>query len=77
MNTFKSRFDSGPIFFLSSINVLAGIIGKYHVAPAPVYQFDFDASSTHHDINQVGRNITCMRQYMRQFLQESKYNDTR
>nr|KAG5687627.1 hypothetical protein BaRGS_020028 [Batillaria attramentaria] len=61
---------------LAQHNIRTGIVGKYHVAPASVYRFEYDASSARYDVDQVGRNITCMRQHVRQFLQQSR-NDTR
>nr|KAG5693012.1 hypothetical protein BaRGS_005636 [Batillaria attramentaria] len=45
-----------------------------HVEPDSVYKFEFDASSEVFNIQQVGRNITFMKEKVRQFLQ---VNDSR
>ena len=46
-----------------------GIIGKYHVAPRNVYDFDYFRTSP---LNQVGRNITHIKELLRGFLNEAK-----
>lgn len=48
--------------------VRTGIIGKKNVAPDSVYSFDFEATEETHSVNQVGRNITLIKQLVRQFL---------
>ncbi|KAK7478227.1 hypothetical protein BaRGS_00030485 [Batillaria attramentaria] len=71
-----SSFDnvqSLPVI-LSQHGVRTGIIGKKHVEPDSVYKFEFDASSEVFNIQQVGRNITFMKEKVRQFLQ---VNDSR
>lgn len=59
---------------LSEHGVRTGIIGKRHVKPDSVYKFEFDASDAVYDLQQVGRNITFMKEKMKQFLAS---NDTR
>ncbi|XP_063962051.1 N-sulphoglucosamine sulphohydrolase-like [Lytechinus pictus] len=54
---------------LGKAGVRTGIIGKKHVGPESVYPFDY--SKTPEDgypIMQVGRNITLIKQYAREFL---------
>ena len=48
-----------------------GIIGKKHVGPREVYQFDFEETEENNHINQVGRNITYIKELVRRFLQET------
>jgi len=55
---------------------ISGIIGKKHVGPDAVYKFDYEVTEENHPLNQVGRNITNMKHYVREFLSQSK-NDTR
>ena len=46
-----------------------GIIGKKHVGPADVYKFDFEATEKNgYSLDQVGRNITKMKELVRKFL---------
>lgn len=53
-----------------------GIVGKKHVGPELVYPFDFSQTEDTHHIMQIGRNITLMKNYVHQFLQQSA-KDTR
>ncbi|CAL1537720.1 unnamed protein product [Lymnaea stagnalis] len=55
---------------LSKNGVRTGLIGKKHVAPPTVYKFDFERS-TGFDLDQVGRNITYMKEFVREFLLET------
>ncbi|XP_045158345.2 N-sulphoglucosamine sulphohydrolase-like isoform X1 [Mercenaria mercenaria] len=61
---------------LDKHNIRTGIVGKKHVGPDTVYKFDYEVTEEHYNLNQVGRNITCMKEYIRKFLQDSK-NDSR
>lgn len=61
---------------LGKHNIRTGIVGKKHVGPDDVYKFDYEVTEEYYDLNQVGRNITCMKEYIHKFLQDSK-NDTR
>lgn len=62
--------------YVRRVFVFSGIVGKKHVGPVYVYKFDYEVTEENYDLNQVGRNITCMREYIRKFLQDSK-NDSR
>ncbi|KAL4235964.1 hypothetical protein ACF0H5_004352 [Mactra antiquata] len=57
---------------LQKHDILTGIVGKKHVGPDTVYKFDYEVTEEHYDLNQVGRNITCMKGYIRNFLQQAK-----
>ncbi|XP_067618059.1 N-sulphoglucosamine sulphohydrolase [Eurosta solidaginis] len=52
--------------------ILSGIIGKKHVGAAKNFQFDFEQTEEQHSINQIGRNITNIRRYAREFLAQAK-----
>lgn len=52
----------------------AGIVGKKHVKPDSVYKFEFDASDEVYDLQQIGRNITFMKEKVQAFLSA---NDSR
>ncbi|EDV48548.1 N-sulphoglucosamine sulphohydrolase [Drosophila erecta] len=52
--------------------ILSGIIGKKHVGAASNFRFDFEQTEEQHSINQIGRNITRMKEYVRQFLKQAK-----
>ena len=49
-----------------------GIIGKKHVGPEESYPFDFSETEENNPINQVGRNITRIKQLVRRFLAETE-----
>ncbi|XP_054987842.1 N-sulphoglucosamine sulphohydrolase [Sorex araneus] len=66
-NSFE-RVQSLPLL-LRKAGVRTGIIGKKHVGPEAVYPFDFAYTEENGSILQVGRNITRMKQLVRQFLQ--------
>jgi len=53
-----------------------GIIGKKHVGPDTVYPFDFSYTEENYPINQIGRNITLIKNLVHKFLSEEG-NDTR
>ncbi len=49
--------------------IRTGIIGKKHVGPSDVYKFDFEATEKNgYSMDQVGRNITKMKELVRKFL---------
>ncbi|GFO08672.1 N-sulfoglucosamine sulfohydrolase-like [Plakobranchus ocellatus] len=60
-------------YYVGNGSVYNCIIGKYHVAPRSVYDFDYFKTGP---IQQVGRNITYMRQLIRTFLQNANERDT-
>ncbi|XP_050390250.1 N-sulphoglucosamine sulphohydrolase-like [Patella vulgata] len=74
-NSFSSfdKVKSLPVM-LRDKNIRTGIIGKKHVGPDYVYGFDFEETEENNNLNQVGRNITCMKNFVKQFLSN---NDTR
>ncbi len=41
------------------------------MGPREVYQFDFEETEENNHINQVGRNITYIKELVRRFLQET------
>ncbi|KAK6171324.1 hypothetical protein SNE40_019538 [Patella caerulea] len=67
------KVQSLPLL-LQKAGIRTGIIGKKHVGPEYVYPFDFSQTEENHSILQIGRNITYMKNYLRQFLNS---NDTR
>ncbi|KAG8181102.1 hypothetical protein JTE90_003151 [Oedothorax gibbosus] len=50
---------------LKQENIHTGIIGKKHVGPENVYPFDFAYTEETNSINQVGRNITRIKELVR------------
>lgn len=53
-----------------------GIIGKKHVAPESVFPYAYSFTEQDgYSLNQVGRNITLMKQLARNFLAEAKRQD--
>uniref|UniRef100_A0A182Q2U5 Sulfatase N-terminal domain-containing protein n=1 Tax=Anopheles farauti TaxID=69004 RepID=A0A182Q2U5_9DIPT len=71
------NFNSLPkVRTISSIlgesGVRTGLIGKKHVGPTESYRFDYERTEEQYPINQVGRNITQIKLFVREFLQQSK-----
>ncbi|KAL9894779.1 N-sulfoglucosamine sulfohydrolase isoform 1-T6 [Glossina fuscipes fuscipes] len=56
----------------SNGHILSGIIGKKHVGAADHFRFDFEETEEKHPINQIGRNITNIKLYTREFLRQAK-----
>ncbi|XP_030370220.1 N-sulphoglucosamine sulphohydrolase [Scaptodrosophila lebanonensis] len=56
----------------SNGHILSGIIGKKHVGAAANFQFDFEQTEEQHSINQIGRNITKIKEYTKEFLDRAK-----
>lgn len=52
--------------------ISSGIIGKKHVGPSDVFKFDYERTEEHYSVNQVGRNITQIKLFVREFLQAYK-----
>ncbi|XP_076058197.1 N-sulfoglucosamine sulfohydrolase [Oratosquilla oratoria] len=69
------RVRSLPLL-LGDHGIRTGIIGKKHVGPEPVYPFDFAYTEENNSIMQVGRNITRIKNLVKQFFTEG-HNDTR
>ncbi|XP_071481222.1 N-sulphoglucosamine sulphohydrolase-like [Diadema antillarum] len=60
---------------LGQAGIRTGLIGKMHVGPLDVYPYDYNKSpATGYPVMQVGRNITLIKQFAREFLQS---NDTK
>ncbi|XP_067937024.1 N-sulphoglucosamine sulphohydrolase-like [Watersipora subatra] len=61
---------------LAQNKIFTGIIGKKHVAPLSVYPFDYSMTEMdHHDVNQVGRNITLIKELVQEFLTKANGRD--
>ncbi|XP_055640925.1 N-sulphoglucosamine sulphohydrolase [Toxorhynchites rutilus septentrionalis] len=60
---------------LSTAGVRTGLIGKKHVGPAEVFKFDYERTEEEYPINQVGRNITNIKLFVREFLKDNKEKD--
>lgn len=48
------------------------IVGKKHVGPGENFRFDYEQTEEQHSINQVGRNITKIKLFVREFLQQAQ-----
>ena len=64
--------QSLPLILQNTGNYFTGIIGKKHVGPDAVYPFDFSYTEENYPINQVGRNITFIKQLVHKFLTAAK-----
>lgn len=53
---------------LKQNNIYTGIIGKKHVGLKNNFNFDYEQTEENHSINQIGRNITRIKLYVRDFL---------
>ncbi|XP_033113986.1 N-sulphoglucosamine sulphohydrolase-like [Anneissia japonica] len=53
---------------LKDHGIRTGIIGKKHIGPDSVYKFDYERTDEHYSMLQVARNITHMKELMREFL---------
>ncbi|XP_055607994.1 N-sulphoglucosamine sulphohydrolase [Uranotaenia lowii] len=60
---------------LGNAGIRTGLIGKKHVGPSEVFKFDYEQTEENHPINQVGRNITNIKLFVREFLNENKQKD--
>lgn len=58
--------------------IRTGLIGKKHIGPLKVFSFDYERTEESYPINQVGRNITNIKNLVREFLQQnsSRYKKT-
>ncbi|XP_005104298.1 N-sulphoglucosamine sulphohydrolase [Aplysia californica] len=54
---------------LASHGIRTGLIGKKHVGPPEVYKFDYERSTDQYINDQIGRNITFMHGFVKEFLQ--------
>uniref|UniRef100_A0A1Q3FX62 Putative heparan n-sulfatase n=1 Tax=Culex tarsalis TaxID=7177 RepID=A0A1Q3FX62_CULTA len=57
---------------LSKAGVRTGLIGKKHVGPGEVFKFDYEKTEEQFPVNQVGRNITNIKLFVREFLRNAK-----
>ena len=62
------KIENFPACKVRGFHLFSGIIGKKHVGPESVYPFDFAETEENNRINQVGRNITHIKNLVRQFL---------
>lgn len=60
---------------LGKAGVRTGLIGKKHVGPDEVFKFDYERTEDQYPVNQVGRNITNIKLFVREFLKDSKQKD--
>lgn len=67
-NTYKKLVFYVTLFSL----ITAGIIGKKHVGPGPVFPFDFAYTEENNSVLQVGRNITRIKLLVRKFFKTHK-----
>ncbi|PVD31662.1 hypothetical protein C0Q70_07080 [Pomacea canaliculata] len=58
---------------LSAKGIHTGVVGEKRMSPDTVYRFDFEATEDQYDADQIGRNITVMKEAIRTFL--SSRND--
>lgn len=65
-NAFDSVKSLPTILRKHKIN--SGIVGKKHVGPSKVFAFDYERTEEKYPINQVGRNITQIKLFVRDFL---------
>ena len=61
--------QSLPLLLNQSGQFFTGIIGKKQVGPDSVYPFSFSHTEDHYPLNQIGRNITLIRNLVREFFQ--------
>ncbi|KAL0279496.1 UNVERIFIED_CONTAM: hypothetical protein PYX00_001039 [Menopon gallinae] len=52
--------------------IRTGIVGKKHVGPDEIYRFDYEQTEENNSILQVGRNITKIKLYVREFLSQNR-----
>lgn len=56
---------------LKDNKIRTGLIGKKHVGPSQVFTFDYERTEEKYSINQVGRNITKIKNFVKEFLQQN------
>eukprot|EP01084_Bolivina_argentea_P091269 164322_1 len=81
VNSGDSNGDQYPLSIgriLKDNGYYTGIIGKYHVGPMNVYYFDYMITESNgYNLDQVGRNITLMNQYMTTFFDKQLPKDSK
>lgn len=56
---------------LRNHKIRTGLVGKKHIGPSSVFNFDFERTEETMPINQVGRNITHIKNLVREFLAQN------
>lgn len=56
---------------LGKHKITSGLIGKKHVGPSEVFSFDYERTEETMPMNQVGRNITNIKNLVREFLAQN------
>lgn len=56
---------------LKNNHIRTGLIGKKHVGPSQVFTSDYERTEEKYSINQVGRNITKIKNFVKEFLQQN------
>lgn len=57
---------------LRNKDIRTGLIGKKHVGPSEAFRFDYERTEEKYSINQVGRNITKIKNFVKEFLQQNQ-----
>uniref|UniRef100_A0A182KHP6 Sulfatase N-terminal domain-containing protein n=1 Tax=Anopheles christyi TaxID=43041 RepID=A0A182KHP6_9DIPT len=57
---------------LGKAGIRTGLIGKKHVGSDDTYKFNYERTEEQYPINQVGRNITQIKIFVREFLKQTK-----
>ncbi|RUS70951.1 hypothetical protein EGW08_021280 [Elysia chlorotica] len=60
---------------LQKAGIKTGIVGKKNVGPEAVYPFDFEVTEEQMSINEIGRNITLMKDKASEFLSKIKSDE--
>lgn len=68
------QVQSLPLLLNQTGQFWTGIIGKKHVGPDLVYPFSFSHTEENYPVNQIGRNITLIRNLAREFFQRAGSN---
>ena len=66
--------QSLPLLLNQTGQFWTGVIGKKHVGPDSVYPFSFSHTEDNYPINQIGRNITLIKNLVREFFQHAPPN---
>ena len=64
--------QSLPLLLNKTGRFRTGIIGKKHVGPDYLYPFDFSQTEENWSVNKIGRNITLIRDFAREFISKAK-----
>ena len=72
LKTFFCKVQSLPGLLKAAGNFQSGIIGKKHVGPKTVYEFDEEHTEETGSIMQLGRNITKIKNLAGNFIKRAK-----